>query len=121
VLAENCINFDFPESNFSEKQMKSKDKNEEQTKEGCGRVVMYKEFGIIHSYTIECGYHYNMFNNILDPLSNPGTVYICRYYTNKRGEHIYDGVEQEHRPDDEYTLEKRLEVCRIMNSQYRYK
>lgn len=35
--------------------MNSKDRNEERTKEGCGRVVMHKIAKIIHSYSLECG------------------------------------------------------------------
>lgn len=35
--------------------MNAKDRNEELTKEGCGRVVMYRAARIIHSYSIECG------------------------------------------------------------------
>lgn len=43
--------------------MKAKDRNEDMNKEGCGRVVFYKEFGLTHSYTLECGYHCNTYNN----------------------------------------------------------
>jgi cytosolic carboxypeptidase protein 5 len=35
--------------------MNSKDRNEERTKEGCGRVVMHRMANIIHSYSLECG------------------------------------------------------------------
>lgn len=35
--------------------MNSKDRNEERTKEGCGRVVMHRIANIIHSYSLECG------------------------------------------------------------------
>ena len=45
--------------------MKAKDKNEDISKEGCGRVVFYREFGLTHSYTLECGYHCNTYNNVL--------------------------------------------------------
>ena len=37
--------------------MKCKDKNESRSKAGAGRVVAAKEFGLVHSYTLECGYH----------------------------------------------------------------
>jgi hypothetical protein len=39
--------------------MKSKDRTEEFTKEGCSRVVVARLCGITHSYTLECGYHIN--------------------------------------------------------------
>lgn len=32
--------------------MGAKDKHDEHTKEGCGRVFNHKLFGIIHSYTV---------------------------------------------------------------------
>jgi len=38
--------------------MKCKDKADTRSKEGCGRVFAFQEFNIIHSYTLECGYHY---------------------------------------------------------------
>ena len=43
-----------------------KDRNEDLTKEGCGRVCFYKQYGVIHSYTLECGYHSN---NYITPLN----------------------------------------------------
>ena len=42
---------------FTKRHMKCKDRNEERTKAGCGRVVAAKEFGLVHAYTLECGYH----------------------------------------------------------------
>ena len=37
--------------------MSTKDRMENLTKEGCSRVNVYKLSNIIHSYTLECGYH----------------------------------------------------------------
>ena len=37
--------------------MVAKDKLETMTKEGCSRVNFYKMCNIIHSYTLECGFH----------------------------------------------------------------
>ncbi len=37
--------------------MSHKDRSDCLSKEGCGRVVVYKTARIIHSYTLECGYH----------------------------------------------------------------
>ena len=37
--------------------MASKDRFESVSKEGCGRVNVYKINNIIHSYTLECGFH----------------------------------------------------------------
>jgi hypothetical protein len=52
LLSHNCINFQFDQCNFSRKHMKAKDRFEDMNKEGCGRVVLYKEFGVIHAYTL---------------------------------------------------------------------
>ena len=50
--------------------MKAKDRNEDMNKEGCGRVVLYKDFGIPHAYTLECGYHMNSYNNNIEKEKN---------------------------------------------------
>ena len=34
-----------------------KDRFEELTKEGCGRVSVYNTTSILHAYTLECGFH----------------------------------------------------------------
>jgi hypothetical protein len=52
----NSLNFDFSECGFSEKLMNVKDKRDGLSREGCGRVSIFKETGIIHSYTLECNY-----------------------------------------------------------------
>ena len=51
--------------------MKSKDKLEEKTKEGCGRVNIHKICGTIHSYTLECGFHCS---NYLNDLAEPTNI-----------------------------------------------
>ncbi|XP_047638401.1 cytosolic carboxypeptidase-like protein 5 isoform X2 [Phacochoerus africanus] len=43
--------------NFSEKNMYARDRRDGQSKEGSGRVAIYKASGIIHSYTLECNYN----------------------------------------------------------------
>lgn len=42
--------------------MTSKDKQDVLSKKGCGRVFAYKEAGIVHSYTVECGYYKGQLN-----------------------------------------------------------
>ena len=51
----NHSGFEYEYCNFSQKHMNAKDRFENLTKEGCGRVVMHKEANIIHSYSLECG------------------------------------------------------------------
>ena len=36
--------------------MNAKDRFDNNTKQGCGRVYVHKLFNLIHSYTVECGY-----------------------------------------------------------------
>ncbi|KAL8184927.1 UNVERIFIED_CONTAM: hypothetical protein K2H54_032579 [Gekko kuhli] len=57
LISLNSAHFDFGGCNFSEKNMYAKDKRDGQSKEGSGRVAIYKASGIIHSYTLECNYN----------------------------------------------------------------
>ena len=56
ILSLNCIEFDYENSCFSKNHMTLKDKNEDLTKEGCGRVVFNRILGQVYAYTVECGY-----------------------------------------------------------------
>lgn len=70
ILSLNCINFEYDYCNFSRKHMTAKDRLEEKTKEGCGRVCFYRQYNLIHSYTLECGYHSNNYAITLPAASN---------------------------------------------------
>lgn len=48
LISLNSAHFDFTGCNFSEKNMYAKDKRDGQSKEGSGRVAIYKASGIIH-------------------------------------------------------------------------
>lgn len=50
--------------------MKHKDRFEELTKEGCGRVFAHRCSGMIHSFTLELGYHFTNNNDTVVPASN---------------------------------------------------
>ncbi|XP_052225605.1 cytosolic carboxypeptidase-like protein 5 isoform X2 [Dreissena polymorpha] len=56
-ISMNTAHFDFTGCNFTEKNMYTKDKRDGSSKEGSGRVAIYKAIGIIHSYTLECNYN----------------------------------------------------------------
>ncbi|XP_030345157.1 cytosolic carboxypeptidase-like protein 5 isoform X4 [Strigops habroptila] len=65
LISLNSPYFDFTGCNFSEKNMYAKDKRDGQSKEGSGRVAIYKALGIIHSYTLECNYNTGRFVNTI--------------------------------------------------------
>jgi hypothetical protein len=69
LISMNCINFDFNECNFSDKIMTKKDAKGE-SREGTGRVAMYRETGITHCYTLECNYHIGRKMNHLSHKTN---------------------------------------------------
>lgn len=57
LISMNTAHFDFTGCNFTEKNMYTRDKRDGMSKEGSGRVAIYKAIGIIHSYTLECNYN----------------------------------------------------------------
>lgn len=56
LISLNSLNFDFVECSFSEKMMNCKDKKDGLSREGSGRVAMYKATGNPLCYTLECNY-----------------------------------------------------------------
>ncbi|WAR24219.1 CBPC5-like protein [Mya arenaria] len=56
-ISMNTAHFDFTGCNFTEKNMYTRDKRDGMSKEGSGRVAIYKAIGITHSYTLECNYN----------------------------------------------------------------
>lgn len=50
--------------------MNAKDKNEDLTKEGAGRVVFNTHFKLVHAYTLECGYTSSGYLNEIGPIEN---------------------------------------------------
>lgn len=61
--------------------MTAKDKNDYLSKEGCGRVFAHRQFDIVHSYTVECGYFAPGNLHRLEPINkntilNPDYTYV---------------------------------------------
>lgn len=59
-LSTVCDYVEFKSCNFSKKQMSSKDKGEDFTKEGCARVVVHKWTNSPYCYTLETGLYKNV-------------------------------------------------------------
>jgi len=57
LLEVNNPYFDLSACSFSEKDMLTRDKGTNLSKEGCGRVVMYQVSRVQLCYTLECNYH----------------------------------------------------------------
>ena len=76
--------------------MNAKDRCDSLSKEGCGRVVMYKVADIIHSYSLECGILSP--NNLNTPTEPPNTNFSVNgkgliEVEPKAGEKLFDGSE----------------------------
>jgi hypothetical protein len=72
LIAFNSQHFDFDGCNFTVRNMYMKDKREGLSKEGSGRVAMFKTLGLIHSYTLECCYATGKVMNQIAPAQNTG-------------------------------------------------
>ena len=70
LISISSQHFDFDGCNFSVRNMYMKDKREGLSKEGSGRVAMYKTLGLIHSYTLECCYASGRVMNTIVPAIN---------------------------------------------------
>ncbi|XP_034944225.1 cytosolic carboxypeptidase-like protein 5 [Chelonus insularis] len=57
LMSINNCNFHFTSCNFTEKNMYLIDKRDGMSREGSGRVAVYKMTGLVRSYTLECNYN----------------------------------------------------------------
>ena len=95
----NCLNFDFAECSFSEKLMSVKDKGCGLSREGSGRVALYKATGLAMCYTLECNFQTGRRVNHLTPKiiaetgetepEIPITDYTSKHYNNNSVTYIY--------------------------------
>ena len=67
LLSMNSEIFDYEGCNFTEKNMYAADRSDGLSKDGAGRVALYKATNIVHSYTLECNYNTGRNSNKLTP------------------------------------------------------
>ncbi|KRX02632.1 hypothetical protein PPERSA_11972 [Pseudocohnilembus persalinus] len=70
VLSLNTPYFEYDQCNFTEKNMYSKDKSDNLSKEGSGRVALFKQFKINLTFTVESSYNQGNIENKMYPRSN---------------------------------------------------
>ena len=73
LISLNSLNFDFQECSFSEKLMNVKDGGSGLSREGSGRVGVFKATGLVNCYTLECHYQTGRRINVLTPKYNSDT------------------------------------------------
>ena len=57
LISLNSINFDFEACDFSDYMMNWIDKRDGLSREGSGRVGIWKQTNLVHWYTLECHYY----------------------------------------------------------------
>ncbi|XP_039435355.1 uncharacterized protein LOC120417395 [Culex pipiens pallens] len=74
LMSVNSLHFHYDACNFSERNMYYKGKRDGLSKEGSGRVAIYKCSGLIKSYTLECNYNTGKSVNQLPPRGKEGST-----------------------------------------------
>ena len=72
LVALNSPIFDFTGCNYTEKNMSRPDKDGE-SKEGAGRVALFRETGLLHLYTVESNYNTVRVPGLVPPCSGEGS------------------------------------------------
>ena len=70
LVSLNSLNFDFQECSFAEKLMAVKDAGSGLSREGSGRVGIFRATGLVNCYTLECHYQTGRRINVLTPKMN---------------------------------------------------
>jgi len=80
LMQLNCVNFDFEGCNFTEKNMRAKDKKDGLSREGSGRVAMYKATSLNHCYTLEANYYSGRVIGAIPPIGKEDYVETMKKY-----------------------------------------
>lgn len=92
LMSMNCHHFHFDACNFSERNMYLKGKKDGLSKEGSGRVSVYKAIGLIKSYTLESNYNTGKCVNILPPKGKDTTPKMINMVPPKYNPGIFEEV-----------------------------
>ena len=75
-MAMNHTHFDFYQCSFKEANMYRKDRGGA-SREGCGRVALFKSSKIPHCYTLECNYNDGKLINNIYPEKLPNCDFLA--------------------------------------------
>lgn len=73
IMSLNNLHFHFSSCNFTERNMYLKDRRDGMSREGSGRVAVFKATGLVRSYTLECNYNTGRLVNVLPPTVREGS------------------------------------------------
>jgi hypothetical protein len=76
ILSMNSEIFEYEGSNFTEKNMYCKDRNDHVSKEGAGRVALFKATKNPYSWTLECNYNTSRVINAIDEKRSADVVFV---------------------------------------------
>ena len=71
LLSMNSKDFEYEGSNFTEKNMNCKDRGDHMSKEGSGRVAMFRATKNACCWTLECNYNISKVLNVLEDRRSP--------------------------------------------------
>ncbi|XP_026322040.1 cytosolic carboxypeptidase-like protein 5 isoform X3 [Hyposmocoma kahamanoa] len=94
IMSLNNLHFHFSSCNFTERNMYLKDRRDGMSREGSGRVAVYKTTGLVRSYTLECNYNTGRLVNVLPPTirEGPGAANLSSPMPPKYTPHIFEEV-----------------------------
>ncbi|CAO1366248.1 unnamed protein product [Diamesa serratosioi] len=118
LMSMNCHHFHFDACNFSERNMYLKGKRDGLSKEGSGRVAIYKSTGLIKSYTLESNYNMPKCVNILPPKGKEQSCKILNLIPPKFSPIIFEEVGRALGPSL-LDLTNSNPCSRLINSEFR--
>uniref|UniRef100_A0A1B0GH66 tubulin-glutamate carboxypeptidase n=1 Tax=Lutzomyia longipalpis TaxID=7200 RepID=A0A1B0GH66_LUTLO len=118
LMSLNCHHFHFDACNFSERNMYHKGKRDGLSKEGSGRVSVFKMTGLIKSYTLECNYNTGKCVNVLPPRGKESASKVVNLLPPKYTPAIFEEIGRALGPSI-LDLTNSNPLSRLANSDYR--